>query len=110
MLHRASGFFFMVLLQLILVFTFLYLGLNMAEQGIQQLLGLKEEGQAFRFLNEEKGLVIIFAGRQYLFPWKEYRVALDRYFYILSCRYLNYSRYCGFFSRIIGTGRGNAID
>lgn len=70
-LSRASGFF-AVLLGLAFLLAILYVGLNMAETRSQQLVGLKETSRALSFTSTGKGLIITFADRDFLFPWKYY--------------------------------------
>lgn len=68
-LRKTFGFF-VVLSGLAILLAFLYIGLNVAEQGTQELVGLKEARQALFFATEERGLIITFAGREYALPWK----------------------------------------
>lgn len=88
-MRRTSGFFFIVLLQLAFLLAFLYMGLNMVERGTQQLIGLAEEGRALCFNEGERGLVITFAGRDYVLPWKQFWADVTAYYFELRCRYLD---------------------
>ncbi len=60
------------MLGLAILLAFLYVGLNMAEQGTQDLVGLNQVNQALYFTTGDKGLIITFAGRDYPLPWKDY--------------------------------------
>ncbi len=74
-MHKTFGFF-IVMLGLAILLAFLYVGLNMAEQGIQDLVGLNQVNQALCFSTGDDGLIITFAGRDYVLPWKDYRERL----------------------------------
>lgn len=88
-MRRTCGFLFIILLQFTLVLAFLYMGLNMAERGTQQLLGLAQEGRAFSFNEGETGLIITFAGRDYFLPWKQYWEQLHAIISVLKGRFLD---------------------
>ena len=70
-MHRTFSFF-VVLLGLATLLAFLYVGLNTAERGTQELVGLNIDSRALCFTTEEEGLIITFAGRNYSLPWKSY--------------------------------------
>ena len=70
-MHKTFGFL-VVMLGLAILLAFLYVGLNMAEQGTQELVGLNQVNQALCFTTVEKGLIITFAGRDYALPWKQF--------------------------------------
>jgi hypothetical protein len=70
-LHRTFSFL-VVILGLAILLAFLYIGLNTAEQGTQELIGLNQANQAMCFTAVEKGLIITFAGRDYTLPWKHF--------------------------------------
>jgi len=55
-----------VLIGFVGLIVFLYWGLNTAERGIHELLAADETPiPVFRFILEEKGVSILFAGRSY---------------------------------------------
>ena len=66
---------------LAILLAILYVGLNAAEQGTQELVGLKEARQALFFTTGENGLNITFAGREYALPWKLIWERLLRYYF-----------------------------
>ncbi len=70
-MHKTFGFL-VVMLGLAILLAFLYVGLNMAEQGTQELVGINQVNQALCFTTVEKGLIITFAGRDYTLPWKQF--------------------------------------
>ncbi|NLC10809.1 MAG: hypothetical protein GX767_00960 [Firmicutes bacterium] len=51
-----------------LVLAAVYLGLNTAEKGIQDLMGLERCPEAFYLERHEGGIILKWAGREYIYP------------------------------------------
>ena len=86
-MYRTAGFFFIMLLGLAMLLTILYIGLNTAEQGVQQIFGLPSETRAFCFTDVKEGLMITFADHDYIFPWRVMEAKVKDYFLSFSGRY-----------------------
>lgn len=73
---KPLAFFFLGTLLLVL---FLYWGLNAAEKGIQEILALEGPSESLDFTLTDGGLLITFAGDNYLLP---YRSCLEKFRWI----------------------------
>lgn len=60
------------LLGLLVLLFISYLGLAVAERGVQEIMALEGSSQALCFNWGEGEVKVIFAGRQYLFPYGSY--------------------------------------
>lgn len=79
-MREASGFFFVVLLGLCCFLLLVYTGLNVVERGMHERLGLNEVKGAFTISGIEDGLILTFAGRHYILPWRHFGYRLESIF------------------------------
>lgn len=71
-MYKTFSFCVALLIGMAFLLTIVYLGLNAVEEGTQQIAGLSETKRALSLDQEERGLLITFADRDYLVPWKCY--------------------------------------
>lgn len=78
MKQRSLAIYMLGLLSLLGI---LFLGLNMVEQGMRELMALDEPARSFVFSIENGDVMVTFAARDFVFPYSEY---IDRLYSIFS--------------------------